>query len=205
MKFSLGRDREPATRGIDGLVRPLAIQPELPCKCIPICVPAPNLLTRPEVSGHDTEKEIGRTLSGADDGACRGHVGRRHGHCRRTGALSVPRRPRSQRRDKAQSTKSPLALGPRPFPSLWNARPPRPGRQSPAPRRPGQRDTVKGTRPGRGSSERPSLPVFGGSCPRLAGLAGKELRRRPNVIVENPSSAGFPPRDAGKSRGAIGH
>jgi hypothetical protein len=28
MKFSLGRDREPATRGIDGLVRPLAIQPE---------------------------------------------------------------------------------------------------------------------------------------------------------------------------------
>jgi hypothetical protein len=33
----------------------------------------------------------------------------------------------------------------------------------------------------------------------------KELRRRTSVIVESPSSAGFLPRGAGKSRGAIRH
>jgi hypothetical protein len=33
-------------------------------------------------------------------------------------------------------------MGPRPFPSLWNARPPRPGCRSPAPRSSRQRDAV---------------------------------------------------------------
>ena|ERR1700726_3160049 len=60
---------------------------------------------------------------------------------------------------------------PRPFPSLWNARPPRPGRQSPAPRRPGQRDTV--IRDAAKAGFDPSAgPGVGRSRRRIGGLAG---------------------------------
>jgi hypothetical protein len=103
-------------------------------------------------------------------------------------AGAVPRRARSQRRDKAQSTKSPLALGPRPFPSLWNARPPRPGRQSPSPRRPGQRDTVTGDAAREGFERAPVLasvwrilPAIGGTCRKRASAPTQRYCGKPIV------------------------
>lgn len=78
---------------------------------------------------------------------------------------------------------SSLALGPRPFPSFWNARAPRSGRQSPAPRRSRQRDPVIR------NAVKARFDPGAGLCQRLAdlaggpaGLAGRKLRRRQSVI-----------------------
>jgi hypothetical protein len=96
-----------------------------------------SVIDKSGVSVHDTESV--RRLQDAD-GACRGDVGRHHGHRLRTRASSFPRR--SNLRRQCEPTIGPLAPGPRPFQSLWNARPPRPGRQSSPPRRSRQHDTV---------------------------------------------------------------
>jgi hypothetical protein len=157
------------------------------------------------VSGHAPEQESSR-LRDADKGACRGHVGRLHRHCLRATALSFPRRSNLRRQCEPETTIGPLAPGPRPFPSLWNAWPPRAGCQSPVPRRSRQLDTVIR------NAVKARFDPGAGLCQRLAdlaggpaGLAGRKLRRRQSVILESLSSAGFPPRGAGKSRGAIRH
>jgi hypothetical protein len=219
MKFYWAARSRACHARIDSLARPLAIRPEHGVVCVIImkqnhscrasvflCAPAPKLSTRPEylamtrskkTAAHYRARMMGLAvvLSAASMGTA--------------GAQALYPSPGGRYRNDSTN------LNPQTAPSRWDRARfhrsgtrgrPRPGRQSPAPRRPGQRDTVirDAAKAGFDPSAGPCqvlADLAGGS----AGLAGKAVRRRSNVIIESPSSAGFPPRDAGKSRGAIRH
>ncbi len=164
-----------------------------------------SIIEKTKGSAHDTEQEIGLRLRGADNGACRGHVGCRRGHRWRPRALSVPRRSNLRRQCEVETTISSVPQGPRPFQPLWDARPTRAGRQSPAPRRSRQLDTVIRVTANAGLRPSCGIAICWLISPEDNEACWQEFRHHRSAIAERPSSAGFLPSGARKSRSAIRH